>query len=303
MLDIQRAMRNNRIMKSLTGLSRAKFKELLPYFEIIVIEEQSKKIKQNKNRKRKPGAGVKHTLKTIELQLFFILFYIKVYPTFDLAGFIFGVDRSQTCRWTHKLLPILEKALDRKLVLPKRKIQNIEEFISFFPDVKDVFIDGTERTIQRPKDSKKQRINYSGKKKRHTVKNLVMNDDKRRILYISPTVKGSMHDKKIYDKNGIDNFIPTDIPQWVDTGFAGIEKYDISVMMPKKKPRNKELSNKEKEENRTISSIRVISEHAIGGIKRLGCVNNIYRNKKRNTEDKFIVISAGIWNLEIEKVG
>jgi hypothetical protein len=25
-------------------------------------------------------------------KLFFILFYLKVYPTFDLAGFVFGTD-------------------------------------------------------------------------------------------------------------------------------------------------------------------------------------------------------------------
>jgi len=62
------------------------------------------------------------------------------------------------------------------------------------------------------------------------------------------------------------------------------------------------LTDEEKENNKTISSIRVTSEHAIGGIKRMSCVNNVYRNKKGNVDDKFMVICAGIWNLELENI-
>ena len=303
MINIQRAMRNNRIMKSLTGLSRSKFSNLLPYFEIILKEERGKAIKNNKHRQRKAGAGIKHTLDTVESKLFYILFYMKVYPTFDVAGFIFDVDRSQTNRWMHNLLPILEKTLDRKLVLPKRKIKSVEEFLALFPDTKDIFIDGTERVIQRSTDYKQQKLNYSGKKKRHTVKNIVANDEDRKILFITPTTKGSMHDKTIYDKFGIGDIIPNNITQWVDTGFIGIDKrYDIDIQIPKKKPKGKELSDKEKQNNKIISSLRVINEHSIGGIKRLRCVNDVYRNKKANIEDKFMIVSAGVWNLEIEKV-
>jgi len=301
-MNIKRAMRSNRIMKSLTGLSRDKFKSLLPYFEIIVKEENGKRVKNNRNRQRASGAGAKHTLQTIESQLFYILFYMKVYPTFDVAGFIFNVDRSQTNRWTHKLLPILEKALDRKMVLPKRKIESVDEFMRLFPYTKDIFIDGTERAVQRSTDYKKQKLNYSGKKKRHTVKNIVANDEDRRVLFVTPTVRGSMHDKKIYDKYTIGDSIPNTVTQWVDTGFAGIDKkYDIDVQMPKKKPKGKDLTDEEKENNKIISSIRVINENAIGGIKRLRCVNDIYRNRKANIEDRFMIISAGIWNHEIEK--
>jgi hypothetical protein len=65
----------------------------------------------------------------------------------------------------HKLLPLLEKALDRKFVLPKRQIESMGEFIKLFPEVKDVFVDATERAVQRPANNKMQRRLYSGKKK------------------------------------------------------------------------------------------------------------------------------------------
>lgn len=300
MININKALKNQRILKSLTGLSIEKFKELVPYFETILNEENGKRISNDKNRQRKAGGGSKPTLENSEAKLFYILFYIKVYPTFDVAGFIFDVNRSQTNRWMHQLLPILEKALDRRVVLPKRKIENVTEFMRLFPEVKDLFIDGTERRVERSSDSKQQRLDYSGKKKAHTKKNLVVNDEKRRIILVTPTVKGSMHDKKIYDKNGLGESIPNDVTQWVDTGFQGIENdYDIDVQIPKKNTKKKKLTFEEKENNKTISGIRVINEHAIGGIKRMRAINDVYRNRKGNTSDKLMIVSAGIWNLFI----
>lgn len=300
MININKALKNNRILKSLTGLGIEKFKELVPYFETILKEENGKRVKSNKNRQRKVGGGSKPTLENAEAKLFYILFYVKVYPTFDLAGFIFDVNRSQTNRWMHQLLPILEKALDRRVVLPKRKIENVEAFIKSFPEVKDLFIDGTERRVERSSDYKKQKLDYSGKKKAHTRKNLVVNDEKRRIILVTPTVKGSMHDKKIYDKYGLGDCIPKDVTQWVDTGFQGIEnEYDVDVQIPKKNTKKRKLTFEEKENNKTISGIRVINEHAIGGIKRMRAINDIYRNRKGNTDDKLMIVSAGIWNLFI----
>jgi len=109
-----------------------------------------------------------------------------------------------------------------------------------------------------------------------------------------------MHDKKIYDKYGLGDSIPKDVTQWVDTGFQGIDKeYDIDVQIPKKNSKKRKLTVEEKANNKTISGIRVVSEHAIGGIKRMRSINDIYRNKKANTDDKLMIVSAGIWNLLI----
>ncbi len=51
-------------------------------------------------------------------------------------------------------------------------------------------IDGTERPIQRPQDQQKQKDDYSGKKKRHTCKHLILTDRERRVLVLSPIVRG-----------------------------------------------------------------------------------------------------------------
>jgi hypothetical protein len=146
------------------------------------------------NRERKPGAGRVGNLESYATKLFFTLFYFKCYTTFDTLGFLFDLDRSNANRNIHKFTSILEKALGRKMVLPERKISTMEELLEVFPDVNDLLIDGTERPIQRPKDNDKQKENYSGKKKMHTRKNIIISDKKKRIGYVSPTMNGKRHD-------------------------------------------------------------------------------------------------------------
>jgi hypothetical protein len=92
------------------------------------------------------------------------------------------------------LRPILEATLGRKLALPKRQLRNIEDFPKAFPEAKEAFIDGTERPIQRPKDNELQKTNYSGKKKRHTRKNLILSTRTRHIGFLSRTVESKEHD-------------------------------------------------------------------------------------------------------------
>jgi ribosome-associated translation inhibitor RaiA len=185
-MNIKTAFKSNRLMKSLTGMTINEINNLTVTFTHIF--ETNRQINHKKNKKqRQLGGGRKHKLSTTLEKLFFILFYIKCYPTFDLAGFYFDVNRSQTLRWTQALLPILEQTLGHNIVLPKRQIHTKEEFAKTFPEIKDLFIDGVERPINKPKNKKQNRKNYSGKKKRHVKKNIIVSNDKKEILFLSPT--------------------------------------------------------------------------------------------------------------------
>ncbi len=167
MLNIERALKQDRLLRSLTGLNRKAFDSLLPTFSVIYEQELLKP-----SRQRAMGGGRKARLRTAQDKLFYILFYFKIYPTFDLAGLLFDLDRAQAHHWMHRLQPMLETALGEKMALPERKITSIEEFVARFPGVERVMIDGTERPIQRPQDPEQQKLNYSGKKRRHTRKHL-----------------------------------------------------------------------------------------------------------------------------------
>ena len=189
MLKIKRALRSDRMMKALTGQTMAEFERMLPNFNAGLKKRQAK---ASKERERAVGGGHRHTLETPVDKLFFILFYLKCYPTFDLAGLVYDVDRSQAQRWVKALLPVLETALGwQAVVLPQRRIRSIEEFIQRFPAVMDVFVDGTERLVQRPQQAKAQRELYSGKQHEHTLKNLVVSDEDRHILCLTKTRPGA----------------------------------------------------------------------------------------------------------------
>ena len=190
---------------------------------------------------------------------------MKNYPTFDVAAFLFGSSKTSTCDWVKDILPILEKVLKRKLVLPKRQIRTPEEFFQLFPGVKEVMLDGVERPTVRSRKNKTQNKHYSGKKKRHTRKNLVLVNNKKKILLITPTKHGKVHDKKMSDKNILASRIPEEISLLVDTGFQGIQKQHENTFILKKKPRGADnfLTEVEKDWNKLISSTRITVEHAI----------------------------------------
>ena len=102
-----------------------------------------------------------------------------------MAGLLFDLHRSRAHRWMLRLQLLLEKTLGKKMALPERKLESIEEFITRFLSVTGVMIDGTEQPIQRPQDQQKQKEHYLGRKKGHTRKYLILTDRERRVLVLS----------------------------------------------------------------------------------------------------------------------
>lgn len=297
MIDIKIILKNDRICKAITGMEVEQIKKLNLEFRNNLIESR---IKKTPNRQRKYGGGAKGKLIKSLDKLIMCLFYLKVYPTYDLMGVFYSADRSRCCRWIQEMFEVLEMTLKRKLVLPERQINSLEEFKRLFPGIKDVFIDGTEREVARPKRAKQRGKLYSGKKKRTARKTIIIADEKKKILMMSPTKSGRRHDKRLLDKCGIMRKIPDNVSIWVDTGFVGVQREHPNIMMPKKSRKKHPLSIKEKQENKTISGLRVVVEHAIGGIKRMKSSSDKYRNRLANFDDKMFYLSAGIWNLYLQ---
>jgi hypothetical protein len=292
MLDIERALNQDRLLRALTGLNRKAFDALLETFSPVY--EQTR---QTQARQRAVGGGRKARLLTTQAKLFFILFYFKCYPTFDLAGLIFDLHRSQAHEWMHRLQPILEATLGQKMVLPERKLDSLESFLQRFPGVQRVMIDGTERPIARPQDPEAQQANYSGKKKRHTRKHLAAVDETKRVLVLSKAREGKLHDKRFHDEDDLAGKVPDEIPIEVDLGFLGLQKEYVNIHLPHKKPRGGELSVTQKEENRVLSQSRVVCENAFAGVKRYNAVSVVYRNRVEAFDDHLMLTAAGLWNF------
>jgi|SRR5579859_315032 len=292
----QAALRTKRMCTALTGLTPLEFTSFIPDFTYYYNEVV---VKRKKNRERRIGAGRNSKIETIEEKLFYILWYMKTYPTFDVASFWVGFARSSACTWMHDLLPVLELTMKRKFVLPQRKISDPEEFLRLFPETAEVFIDGVERLKQRPKKKKSATKIYSGKKKQHTRKSVVITDKKRRVLVVTKQKSGRRHDKRLADKEDLLKQLPKEVAAWLDTGFTGAGKDHPNLHIPKKRTKGRSLSLSEKETNKIISSYRVIVEHAIGGIKRYRCMSEKLRNHKAFIDDQFLLLTAGLWNYHL----
>ena len=129
------------------------------------------------------------------------------------------------------------------------------------------------------------------------MKNNVLSLPDRRIIWLSKTVEGSVHDKKICDNQPL--HFPSGITLWQDTGFQGYSPDGVTVKMPKKKPKGKELTDEQKKANCTISSFRVLVEHAIGGAKRCRIVKDRFRCHKFGFDDLVMELACGLHNFRI----
>lgn len=144
---------------------------------------------------------------------------------------------------------------------------------------------------------KKGRERTIAVKKTHSVKNDLLCDADKRILWLSSTYEGRTHDKKIVDNQPL--ALPAGTTLWQDTGFQGHKPDKVIVRMPAKKPRGKKLTGSQKEENRRISSFRILVEHAIGGVKKCRIVQERLRCRKFGFDDLVMSIACGLHNFRM----
>lgn len=156
----------DRQYRALIGMSKKDFNALTAIFSECYQKQKNQAYEDFvKKYDRKPTAGGSPIFKTPSEQLFFTLFYLKTYPTFDVLGFSFNCSGKTAHENLYKFLPILENALEELHVLPKRKFDSAKEFIEFIKGQKDILIDATERIHHRKKDNEAQKKFYNGKKK------------------------------------------------------------------------------------------------------------------------------------------
>lgn len=121
----------------------------------------------------------------------------------------------------------------------------------------------------------------------------------REVLFLSPGVEGRRHDKRLAEEMELS--LPETTRLLKDTGFQGFEIPGTVSVQPKKKPRGKELTEQEKEENRIKSRERVVVEHSIGGIKVWRCVREICRSTSYERRDTLTWLAAGLHNFRLRQ--
>jgi hypothetical protein len=116
-----------------------------------------------------------------------------------------------------------------------------------------------------------------------------------KIIFLTDTVEGKKHDKKLADET--DYTLPDGSKLAQDTGFQGFKLENVAIYQPKKKPKGAELSDLEKHINQWHSSLRIRVEHAIGGVKRYRIVQDKIRNWKSGFKDSVMETCCGLHNF------
>jgi hypothetical protein len=296
MSKYEKWLKNPARFLSMTGYTIDDFHRLLPYFEqshdhYLKYREMSGKRKKGL---RRSVIYQSSPLPTHAERLCFVLFFLKHNPVQEVLADLFDMDQRQANEYAHGLSTVLSRALELAQAMPARSNEGLQALLNNM-EIKELVHDGSEREVPRPQDSERQKANYSGKKKRHMVKNGFVASLIGLVLFVSPTVAGSVHDKRIAETYSI----PSGITLWQDTGYQGYAPDGVEIIQPTKKPKGRNLTEDEKSLNRGISSIRVRIEHFIGGVKRYRIVKDECRAYKNDFRDNVIGACTGLYNFRI----
>lgn len=301
MLIYGRLSRKPRLFKSFTGLSVQQFDNVYREIESKYPKYEIKRLSSRRRNKRERDVGAgRHFKLTLRDRIIMVLVYYRLYITYTLASFLFDLDQSNVCRDIEKIEPLIRECLPipQKLYKLTNRLKTKEEVEKYFPGFM-AFTDCTEQPIPRPKDRMRKRKFYSGKKKKHTVKNLYTTNQKGLITYKTKhKQRGRKHDYRIYKKNHPK--LPKEVTSMFDLGFLGVEddypKQKSSL--PIKKKKGCELSVQQKEYNINHSAKRMIIEHTICKLKKYRIMNEVFRNRLRKY-DRISDIVSGLINYRI----
>lgn len=274
MLNLDKLSQKPIIFHRLTGLTPAKFKQLADQLEPLFKQADYQR-KNHSDRKRKVGGGMQYKL-SVAQALFILLLYYRAYTNHIFIGMIAGIHDSNVCRYFKRIEPLLAQIFR----IPERKIKMSED------EILELVIDATEQESQKRKGS-----GYSGKKKKNTVKTQIMITHDGKIKSVSKSVKGNVHDKKLYDNTGA--YTTIEVARKADLGYVG-----TSCQTPIKKKKNIPLTEEQKSFNKQFGRSRISVEHVFAQLKKFNVLNYKFRNPISGYNLIFKNV-AGIRNLQL----
>jgi hypothetical protein len=110
------------------------------------------------------------------------------------------------------------------------------------------------------------RLYYSGKHKHHGINLQGLIDPHGRLIWISEGLPGSVHDLTAARMHNILDLLDrSELYLYADKGYVGGE--GTRLLVPVKKPKNKELPDRDKEANRTHATTRAQGERGFAVLK------------------------------------
>lgn len=271
---------------SLTGLTVAGFDAL--HDELVPAQAArraaaDRTARRGTPRLRAPGAGRPHDL-TDRDRLLMALFWLKVYPSYEVLGLLFGLHKGNARLNVLDVLATLATMAEFPFDRPpedRKRLGSLGAVMAAFPQVR-VVIDSREQRCERPKGHDRQRPFYSGKKKCHTIKTQVAVTPEGRIASVSESVPGTTNDAALLRRTGLLGRLDHEAGEggMMDRGYDGIRKdhpgHDL--VLPHQARRAHPLTEEQKAANRVIARHRIVVEHAMAQLSRFGAVRQVFRS-------------------------
>ena len=301
MLRFVKLAEHPRKLYRMTGLTPDQFQQLTN--RLTPLWEQAERTRLSTRKRRHAiGQGRKYKLALMADKLLCLLVFYRFALTDELLGGLVGLDASTVCRLQQRLEPLLEQAADpalrlslrRRLPPGAKKIGTWEKLLEVCPEFAEVVTDATEHPRQRP-PKRTQRRWYSGKRKRHTVKTQITVNRRGRILHVSASVPGRVHDYTLFKRTRLAEQLPPQTRLALDLGYDGAttDYPGRSLSLPVKRRRNHPvLTRAERRGNCRQARRRIIVEHVLSRLKKYQVLAQIYRHRIADYNRRFRNIAA-----------
>jgi DDE superfamily endonuclease len=138
---------------------------------------------------------------------------------------------------------------------------------------------------------------YSGKKKDHTVKNVLLVNALLTILLLRDTHGGRVHDKRIAEATPYP--LPARSRLLQDLGFLAFTLPQVEILMPSKKPRGEALTLELHRANQALHQRRLRIEHVNSSVKRCRIVKDRLRLWKQGVRDLVMELCCALHNFRV----
>ena len=271
-----------KLFPKVTGLSLSEFDQLLHDLLPDYVETEQQRL-QRPDRQRGMGAGRSYEL-DLRDHILMVVVWLRIYPTGDVLGYLFGVSAPTVSRTLARVLPLLEQAGRDTMRLPdpgRKRRRQLSVLLDMIPDL-SVIVDSFEQAVQRPQDRDDADAHYSGKKKQHTLKSQVIVDaDTGSIVDVSDSVRGPTADIHLLEQSGVLARLPPDVGIGGDLAYLNLAKLREQGFAPRRKPRGKPRPVPDLVFNRMFSHFRIIVEHSINRMRRFQAISQRDRHHRR----------------------
>lgn len=308
--------RHPAVFQAMTGLRVAEFDAVvtavLPRYQAAEVARLSRP-----DRQRAIGAGNTFAL-DVRDQVLLTVVWLRVYPTYPVLAYLFGVSTGAVERTLPRLLPLLEHlgqaSLDRALAVlddPARRLRQrsrrqLQDVLTDVPELA-VVIDTFEQRVQCPQgrtpDGRRHAdAYYSGKKRQHTGKTQVGVDEATgQVVAVSDPVPGPTADLTLLHDSGLLTRLPTGVGGLGDLAYVGGHKLvpGVPLAAPRRKPRERPRPAADVTYNTAFARRRVVVEHTIGRLRRYQALSQADRHRRGHGGRARAV--AGLVNRQIAR--